>query len=97
MPQVYSLLDGLLDGGLAVLPPAFAHRSATADLLLTMPASATDAAHKLRKMLLAGKEGVAGLPKKAAGEGGQDPTPPPVPGTPATPDGRWVSARLAGN
>jgi hypothetical protein len=86
--QVYSLLDGLLDGGLAVLPPAFAHRSATADMLLTMPASATDAAHKLKKMFLAGKAGVAGLPKKVGEGGAADPTPPPVPETPAQAEGR---------
>ena len=72
-----------------MLPPAFAHRSATADMLLTVPASATDAAHKLKKMFLAGKAGVAGLPKKG-GEGGgpQDATPPPVPETPAQAEGR---------
>lgn len=74
-----------------MLPPAFAHRSATADILLTMPASATDAAHKLKKMFQAGKAGVAGLPRRVT-EGG-DPTPPPVPETPAQAEGRWAGGR----
>lgn len=89
---MYSLLDGLLDGGLAVLPPAFAHRSATADTLLIMPASATDAAHKLKKMFLAGKSGITNLPRKVTE--GEDPTPPPVPETPAQMEGRYVQRRV---
>lgn len=85
--EVYSLLDGLLNGGLAVLPPAFAHRSATADILLVMPASATDAAHKLKKIFQASKSGGSSVP-----DTGTDPTPLPVPETPVSTDGRQLIA-----
>lgn len=86
--DVHSLLGGLVSGGLAALPPAFVHTSATDERLLGVPLSAADAARRLRKIVAGGKTSAFG-PEKAAD--GSEPTPMPMPETPTKRDGKKFS------
>eukprot|EP00887_Chlorella_sp_A99_P006314 scaffold3.g6314.t1 len=80
----YMLLDDLLCGGFSTLPPAFVHSSATDERLLAMPTSAADAARRFKKLVGRGQARSQFVPALGAGgDGGADPTPPPVPETPA--------------
>jgi hypothetical protein len=94
--QVYLLLEELVSTGLSTLPPAFMHSSATDERLLVLPASAADAARRLKRMVRGGR-GAAGLAtgRAAEGEGAADPTPPPVPETPSSRGGQQLSAAAA--
>lgn len=86
--EVHAALGGLLCGGLAELPAAFVHTSATDEKLLAMPLSAADAARRLRKLVAPGgtKAGSAFVPDKAAEAA--EPTPAPVPETPTQRGGK---------
>ena len=82
--DVHSLLGGLVSGGLAALPPAFVHTSATDERLLGVPLSAADAARRLKKMVGPGGKSSAFVPEKTAD--GSEPTPMPMPETPKKQD-----------
>ena len=84
--DVHSLLGGLVSGGLAALPPAFVHTSATDERLLGVPLSAADAARRLKKMVGPGGKSSAFVPEKTAD--GSEPTPMPMPETPKKQDGK---------
>jgi hypothetical protein len=87
--DVHSCLGGLVSGGLSALPPAFTHSSATDGKLLAVPLSPADGARRLRRAqgALGGK---AFTPEKS-GDGKNDPTPLPMPETPAKKDGKQFS------
>jgi hypothetical protein len=87
--DVHSLLGALVCGGLCALPPAFTHSSATDGKLLAVPLSPADGARRLKRAqgALGGK---AFTPEKA-GEGRNEPTPVPMPETPAKKDGKQFS------
>ena len=94
--QVYLLLQELLSSGLSGLPPAFVHASATDERLLVLPASAADAARRLKRFARGGRASVFAGKKggeEGAGTGaGADPTPPPVPETPSSRGGQQFAA-----
>lgn len=102
--ELNGLIDGILGGGMAALPVAFVHSSATEERLLAMPTSAADAARRLRKIMGGGaKESAfvtaAGLNKEGedgtandtgtANEDGTASPPPPL--APETPTAEQVA------
>jgi hypothetical protein len=96
---VYLLLEDLVATGNSTMPLAFMHSSATDERLLVLPASAADAARRLKRIMRgagrvaggAGKGGEGGEGEGAAG----DPTPPPVPETPSSRGGHAFSPAQA--
>jgi hypothetical protein len=102
--ELNGLIDGILGGGMAALPVAFVHSSATEERLLAMPTSAADAARRLRKIMGGGaKESAfvtaAGLNKDdengdgtGTGKDNEDITAPPPPPAPETPTAEQVAA-----
>ena len=64
--ELFGMIDGLLSGGMAALPTAFSHASATNEKLIVMPSSAADAARRLKR-ILGNKEGKESAFAVAAG------------------------------
>ena len=88
--DVHSCLGGLVAGGLVALPPAFTHSSGTDGKLLAVPLSSADAARRLKKIQGVPGSGKAFTPEKS-GSGKNEPTPMPMPETPAKKDGKQFS------
>lgn len=88
--DVHALLGDLISGGIAALPPAFIHTSATDERLLAVPLSAADASRRLKKLLAGGKTSTF-VPDKPA-DGAAESTPPPVPETPRGEEGKVLNA-----
>lgn len=95
--DVHSLLGNLLVKGLAELPPAFIHTSATDEKLVAVPLSASDAARRLKRLAGGGGKGSVFVPEKQTrDEMDVDPVVMPLPETPTKgSDGRSFTAEIA--
>ena len=94
--DVHSLLGELLGGGLAELPPAFIHTSATSENLAAMPISASDAARRLKRLARGSAKGSAFVPEKSkADDDSSEPSAIPLPETPTKDlDGKAFSVEI---